>query len=144
MRRVGTQMQTHVYLFTTVLQSRQRYGVWTMLALISLLTASVSSHPNSATDCVVSPLACIARSCRHSASPGGVRHESALQVLIYSLNLRNRWRFRHIPGPTPAWLAGNLRQVSKQLVTCSCIACCAASAILASCSCTFSQYFKCS
>lgn len=37
---------------------------------------------------------------------------SALQVLIYSSNLRNRWRFRHVPGPTPAWLGGNLRQVS--------------------------------
>ena len=37
---------------------------------------------------------------------------SARQVLIYSFNLRNRWRFRHVPGPTPAWLGGNLRKVS--------------------------------
>ncbi|KAL3159373.1 hypothetical protein ABBQ38_009804 [Trebouxia sp. C0009 RCD-2024] len=36
----------------------------------------------------------------------------AALVLIYGCNLRNRWRFRHIPGPTPSWLGGNLKQLN--------------------------------
>lgn len=34
-----------------------------------------------------------------------------MQVYVYGLNLKARWRLRHIPGPRPSWLLGNLRQV---------------------------------
>mmetsp|Transcript_28518 Transcript_28518/g.73237 ORF Transcript_28518/g.73237 Transcript_28518/m.73237 type:complete len:527 (+) Transcript_28518:1112-2692(+) len=37
----------------------------------------------------------------------------ALALYLYGLNLVQRWRFRHLPGPKPAWLLGNLKDVSK-------------------------------
>lgn len=27
-------------------------------------------------------------------------------VYVYGLNIMNRWRCRHLPGPTPDWLFG--------------------------------------
>lgn len=35
-------------------------------------------------------------------------------VVFYGFNLRNRWRYRHIPGPAPTWLLGNMREVGKE------------------------------
>ena len=34
---------------------------------------------------------------------------------LYGLNLARRWRVRHIPGPRPAWLLGNVPQMSAKL-----------------------------
>mmetsp|Transcript_3835 Transcript_3835/g.7030 ORF Transcript_3835/g.7030 Transcript_3835/m.7030 type:complete len:98 (-) Transcript_3835:324-617(-) len=38
---------------------------------------------------------------------------AALAVYIYGLNLVSRWRFRHLPGPKPRWLVGNLFDFTK-------------------------------
>ena len=94
-----------------VLQHGVNYGMWTILTLFLILIASVRNHRDADAYCVALLL-----------SPYGMHTHSLLrgiespaltwQVLIYSCNLRNRWRFRHIPGPIPAWLGGNLHQVS--------------------------------
>jgi hypothetical protein len=38
----------------------------------------------------------------------------ALALFIYGLRPAQRWRFRRIPGPSPAWLLGNLGEVVKK------------------------------
>jgi cytochrome P450 len=38
-----------------------------------------------------------------------------LWVLAYGLNLGARWRLRHIPGPRPRWLTGNLTELKAGL-----------------------------
>jgi hypothetical protein len=37
----------------------------------------------------------------------------ALILFIYGLRPAQRWRFRHIPGPNPSWLLGNLGEIVK-------------------------------
>ena len=40
----------------------------------------------------------------------------ALQAAwVYSLNLVQRWRYRHIPGPPPKWLLGNATEIQAKM-----------------------------
>lgn len=36
-----------------------------------------------------------------------------IAVVVWGFNPRDRFKYRHIPGPPPAWLFGNLREVNK-------------------------------
>ena len=40
---------------------------------------------------------------------------TSLTVLFFVYGLRpiQRWRFRHIPGPRPAWMVGNLVEIVR-------------------------------
>ena len=101
-------LQTCLYRFDR--ECLEEYGMCTVLALIIILVASVKHHRNSHFSCVATALS----TGMHMHGPFRDFTSAALawQVLIYSFNLRNRWRFRHVPGPTPAWFGGNLPQVS--------------------------------
>lgn len=37
-------------------------------------------------------------------------------IWFYGLNLVTRWRYRHIPGPPPAWMLGNAREMQAKMV----------------------------
>ena len=37
-------------------------------------------------------------------------------VWVYGLNLVQRWRYRHIPGPPPKWLLGNAAEIQARMM----------------------------
>ena len=39
-----------------------------------------------------------------------------VQIVVYGFNIYQRWRFRHLPGPRPTWLGGNLDQVHQFVI----------------------------
>ena len=49
-----------------------------------------------------------------------IRHVELAQFFVWGLNPVARWKYRHIPGPTPGLFFGNLLQVNLRAIPNAC------------------------